>query len=329
MAKKIYVAYTGGTIGMKPTNSGYAPGNNLMSLLTEKLSQDVMKNLPEFDLYEYDTLIDSSNIRPDNWTQIATDIAGKYNDYDGFVVLHGTDTMAYSCSMLSFMLQNLQKPVIFTGSQIPLAEARTDGLENFVGALSVASDKRIKEVCLYFNGRLMRGNRSRKLNAYWFDAFDSPNYHWLGRADIHIELNEQLLWQPTGQENFQLQCDSESHVLPLCLFPGITADWLKIALSQPYSAFIIRTYGTGNGPDQDEALLNVLTESTSQGKVIVNQSQCHRGTVRQGSYAAGSALARAGLISGFDITLEALFCKLHHLFSIGKNPGTSKRATLQ
>ena len=150
------------------------------------------------------------------------------------------------------MLQNLQKPVIFTGSQIPLCEARTDGLENFVGALTVASDERIKEVCLYFNGRLMRGNRSRKLNAYWFDAFDSPNYPWLGRADIHIELNQQLLWQPQGTENFQLACDSDSHVLPLCLFPGITADWLSVALSQPYSAFVLRTYGTGNGPDQDE-----------------------------------------------------------------------------
>ena len=320
MAKKIYVAYTGGTIGMKPTDSGYAPGDNLMALLNEKLPQDVMNSLPQFDLFEYEQLIDSSNIRPDNWKQIAADIAGRYKDYDGFVVLHGTDTMAYSCSMMSFMLQNLQKPVIFTGSQIPLCEARTDGLENFVGALSVASDERIKEVCLYFNGRLMRGNRSRKLNAYWFDAFDSPNYPWLGRADIHIELNEQLLWQPTGPEQFQLACDSAPHVLPLCLFPGISAEWLKTALSQPYSAFILRTYGTGNGPDQDMALLKVLSDASAQGKVIVNQTQCHRGTVRQGSYAAGSALARAGLVSGYDATPEALFCKLHHLFSLGTSP---------
>ncbi len=233
----------------------YVPGDNLMGLLEEKLPPDVMASLPEFELYEYPQLIDSSNIRPDNWKQIASDIASRYEQFDGFVVLHGTDTMAYSCSMISFMLQNLQKPVIFTGSQIPLCEARTDGLENLVGALTMAADDRIKEVCLYFNGRLLRGNRSRKLNAYLFDAFDSPNYPWLGRADIHVELNESLLWQPKGKEKFQLECDSDTHVGILQLFPGINAQWMVSALSQPMDAFILRTYGTGNGPDADHALL--------------------------------------------------------------------------
>ena len=317
MGKKIYVAYTGGTIGMQPSDSGYVPGDNLMGLLEKKLSPDVMASLPEFELHEYGQLIDSSNIRPDNWSQIASDIASHYDKFDGFVVLHGTDTMVYSCSMMSFMLQNLRKPVIFSGSQIPLCEARTDGLENFVGALTMAEDDRIKEVCLYFNGRLLRGNRSRKLNAYLFDAFDTPNYPWLGRADINIELNEPLLWKPQSSENFQLACDSDTHVGILQLFPGITASWMESALAQPMNAFILRTYGTGNGPDGDQALLDTFAEATSNGKLIVNLSQCHRGTVHQASYAAGSALANAGLVGGLDTTTEAMFCKLHHLYSLG------------
>ncbi|OED41371.1 L-asparaginase 1 [Endozoicomonas sp. (ex Bugula neritina AB1)] len=319
MSKRIYVAYTGGTIGMRPSESGYVPGDNLMGLLEEKLSPEVMASLPEFELHEYEQLIDSSNIRPDNWHQIASDIASRYDGFDGFVVLHGTDTMAYSCSMISFMLQNLKKPVIFTGSQIPLCEARTDGLENLVGALTMAADDRIKEVCLYFNGRLLRGNRSRKLNAYLFDAFDTPNYPWLGRADINVELNEPLLWAPKGPENFKLECDSDTHVGILQLFPGITASWMESALAQPMDAFILRTYGTGNGPDGDQALLDTFAEATSNGKLIVNLSQCHRGTVHQANYAAGSALANAGLVGGLDTTTEAMFCKLHHLYSQGMN----------
>ena len=319
MTKKIYVIYTGGTIGMRPTDSGYAPSGNMTALLEEKLPEHVRTELPDFDLVEYEQLIDSSNIRPDNWKQIATDIADHYDQYDGFVVLHGTDTMAYSSSMISFMLRNLGKPVIFTGSQIPLCEARTDGLENFVGALTLAADERIKEVCLYFNGRLMRGNRTRKQNAYLFDAFDSPNFPWLGRADINIELNEYLLLKPELKQKpeFLLDCNSSSHVAILQLFPGITADFVEAILSQPFEAFIMRTYGTGNGPDGDQALLDVLKKATDAGKIIVNLTQCHRGTVHQGSYAAGSALAKAGVIGGLDTTTEAMFCKLHHLLSRG------------
>ena len=317
MKKKIYVAYTGGTIGMRPSDEGYAPGDNLLGLLKEKLSAGVLAALPEFELYEYEQLIDSSNIRPNHWHQIASDIASRYDAFDGFVVLHGTDTMAYSCSMTSFMLQNLGKPVIFTGSQIPLCEPRTDALDNFVGALTIAADARIKEVCLYFNGRLLRGNRSSKVNAYHLDAFDSPNYPWLGRADIRIALNESLLWQPQGSESFKLDCDSDTHVGVLQLFPGITASWVEAALAQPMDAFILRTYGTGNGPDGDQTLLDTFSAATEQGKLIVNLSQCHQGSVDQPGYAAGSALANAGLVGGLDTTTEAMFCKLHHLYSLG------------
>lgn len=321
MRKKIYIAYTGGTIGMRPSESGYAPGDNLMGLLSQKLSPDVLDNLPAFELHEYSQLIDSSNVRPQNWQQIASDIAQRYQQFDGFVVLHGTDTMAYSCAMLSFMLQNLHKPVIFTGSQIPLCEARTDALENLIGALTLAGDERIKEVCLYFNGRLLRGNRARKLRASQFDAFDTPNYPWLGRADIDMELNESLLWQPGGAEQFQLHCDQQSHAGIVPLFPGITAQWMASVLSQPVNAFILQTYGTGNGPDSDRELLDTFAKASDQGKLIVNLTQCTRGSVQQESYAAGSALARAGIVGGLDTTPEAMLCKLHHLYSRGLETG--------
>lgn len=315
--KKIYVAYTGGTIGMQPSSDGYVPGGNLMGLLEQKLSAPVLASLPEFKLHEYPELIDSSNIRPSNWQQIASDIAHHYNDFDGFVVLHGTDTMSYSCSMVSFMLQNLHKPVIFTGSQIPLCEARTDGLENFVGALMMASNPIIKEVCLYFNGTLYRGNRSRKLNAQLFNAFNSPNYPSLGRADIHVEINESLLWQPKQPENFQLQCATEPKVGIAQLFPGISAAWIDSILNQPIDGLILRTYGAGNGPNSDKAFLNSLAKASAKGKLIVNLTQCNRGMVHQDSYAAGSALAHAGVLSGLDCTTEAMFCKLHFLYSQG------------
>ena len=317
MRKKIYIAYTGGTIGMRPSESGYAPGDNLMGLLSQKLSPGVLASLPAFELHEYPQLIDSSNVRPQNWQQIANDIAQRYHQFDGFVILHGTDTMAYSCAMLSFMLQNLHKPVIFTGSQIPLCEARTDAMENLIGALTLAGDERINEVCLYFNGRLLRGNRARKLRASQFDAFDTPNYPWLGRADIHIELDESLLWQPQGAERFQLQCDQQSHVGIVPLFPGITAQWMASVLNQPVDAIILQTYGTGNGPDSDQELLDTFAKATDQGKLIVNLTQCSRGRVLQESYAAGSALAQAGIVGGLDTTTEAMFCKLHYLYSQG------------
>ena len=316
MGKKIYVIYTGGTIGMIPTDTGYAPSDNLSTLLNKNLLDRGIT--PSFYLFTSENLIDSSNICPDNWLQIATDIANNYQKYDGFVILHGTDTMAYSCSMVSFMLQNLKKPVIFTGSQIPLCEPHTDGFNNFIGSLNAASDQRIKEVCLYFNGKLMRGNRSRKFDANKLNAFDSPNFPLLNQTNTLAELNEELLWKTKDPENFQLHCDSEPHILPLCLFPGISANWLHTALTQPYSAFILQTYGTGNGPDQDKKLLKILSDANKNGKIIINQTQCYQGAVQQGRYAAGSALSKAGLINGLDITPEAMFCKLHYLFSINK-----------
>ncbi|WP_330927282.1 type I asparaginase [Candidatus Sororendozoicomonas aggregata] len=317
MSKKIYVAYTGGTIGMVLTDKGYVPTNNLLELLLKKLPEATLAQLPAFDLFEYPLLIDSSNIQPAHWQVIAADISNRYEQYDGFVILHGTDTMAYTSSMLSFMLQGLGKPVIVTGSQIPLCEPDTDALDNVMGALTVAEQETIKEVCLYFAGRILRGNRSRKIHTSAPAAFDSPNAPWLGTLDTALAVNEELLWSSKPATSFNLACDIAPHAAPVSLFPGISAKYLSALLDQPFSAFILQTYGAGNGPDQDQSLLKTLSKATAAGKVIVNVSQCYQGSVSQGVYGTGTALADAGLVSACDTTPEALFCKLHYLLSQG------------
>jgi len=319
MRKRIYIAYTGGTIGMEPSDKGYKPSPNLLDKLYDRLSQPVLNALPDFEFHEYEQLIDSSNITPRNWKQMAADIAARYHEFDGFVIFHGTDTMAYSSSMLSYLLRNVQKPVIFTGSQIPLCEPRTDALDNVVGALTMAADERIKEVCLYFHGRLLRGNRAQKLNALHLDAFDSPNFPRLGQLGIQPHLNESLLWQSKGHEKFELHCDAAPYVGVITLFPGITTTWVERMLDQPEQAFILHSYGAGNGPDQNTSLLAALESATQSGKIIINVSQCTVSTVHNQCYAAGSALANAGVIAGLDATLEAAFCKLHYLLSSKNN----------
>ncbi len=326
MSKKIYMAYTGGTIGMRLTNKGYVPTDNLLDLLLKKLPEVTLKQLPAFDLFEYPALIDSSNIQPAHWQVIAADIINRYEQYDGFVVLHGTDTMAYTSSILSFMLQNLGKPVILTGSQIPLCEPHTDALDNVTGALTIAEHDAIKEVCLYFAGRILRGNRSRKVHTSHPVAFDSPNAPWLGTLGTRPDLNEDLLWPSKPETLFNLTCDISPHAVPVALFPGITAKHLSAMLDQPFSAFILHTYGAGNAPDQDQQLLKTLSEATAKGKVIVNLSQCYQGSVNQGAYGTGTALTNAGLVSAYDTTPEAIFCKLHFLFSRGLQPEQVKAA---
>ncbi|PVZ64365.1 asparaginase [Pelagibaculum spongiae] len=312
---KVLVIYTGGTIGMQPTDRGYAPAGNMLELINQKIPAASLSDLPQFELLEYQTLIDSSNIQPENWAQIATDISKNYAQYDGFVVLHGTDTMAYTASMLSFMLQGLSKPVIVTGSQIPLCRSRTDAVENIVGALTLAANDQIAEVCLYFNGRVLRGNRARKLNAWHMDAFDSPNFGWLGRLDIKLQLNATLL-KASDKPQFDLTCQPEPLAMLLPLFPGISPQWILKAADMPAKAIILHTYGAGNGPESSE-FLAALKSLTDQGKLIVNLTQCLKGAVVQDSYAAGTALAEVGVISGGDMTPEAAFCKLHFLFSQG------------
>ena len=315
MKKRIYVAYTGGTIGMKKSDQGYIPVDGHLTESINALPEFHRSEMPTFTINEYQPLIDSSNMTPSDWQRIADDIKQHYDDYDAFVVLHGTDTMAYTSSALSFMFENLNKPIIVTGSQIPLSQLRSDGQVNVLNSLYIAANYPINEVGLYFNNTLYRGNRSIKAYADGFNAFDSPNMPPLLEAGINISVlsgkiaNEDNAIVPVIVRDIIPQPVGVVH-----LYPGISSDVIENVIRQPVKALILRSYGVGNAP-QDPALLACLTKAKEQEIVVINCSQCIKGTVDMSGYATGNSLSEAGVISGHDMTLEATLTKLHYLLS--------------
>lgn len=313
MPDSVYVAYTGGTIGMARSPAGYAPEPGLLERLLRQLPELYSERMPTFVVNEYRDLKDSADFSPADWNIIGEDIASNYDDHSGFVVLHGTDTMAYTASSLSFMLEGLDKPVILTGSQIPLCEVRNDARDNLLTSLILAASATVPEVCIYFNSRLLRGNRSVKVHSVGFDAFASPDYGPLGEIGMSIEIHEELVRKPTG-EPFRLRPCSTDPVLALRVFPGISGEVIRNVSQPPLRGLVLECYGVGNAPSSDPGFLRALREANDRGVVIVGVTQCMRGRVDLASYAAGSKLVDAGVISGFDMTIEAALGKLLYLF---------------
>jgi L-asparaginase len=313
MKKRIYVAYTGGTIGMKATTQGYVPVKGHLTEAIGNIPDFHRSEMPEFTINEYQPLIDSANMAPNDWQRIADDIKAHYDDYDGFVVLHGTDTMAYTSSALSFMFKNLSKPIIVTGSQIPLSQLRSDGQVNLLNALYIAANYPICEVGLFFNNKLFRGNRSSKVYADGFDAFDSPNMQPLLEAAINIRLIAGHI-EERDHQALILRNITPQPIGVIHLYPGISSQLIENTIKLPVKALIIRSYGVGNAP-QDPNLLAALADADKQGVVVINSSQCLKGTVNMDGYATGSALSNCGVISAKDMTLEATLTKLHYVIS--------------
>ena len=316
MKKKVLIIYTGGTIGMKKTDKGYAPVSGFLGEAISSIEDMKSSGAPEWSLHEMSPLLDSSDITVKEWNKIAKVIYDNYTTYDGFVVLHGTDTMAYTASALSFILDELDKPVILTGSQIPLSEIRSDGRDNLVTSLLIAAEGVVREVCLYFSGKLLRGNRAVKMSADDLVAFDSPNYPHLADVGITIKYNMSAI-RKRREGQLTLQPFLEVPIGVLKVFPGIQFGLFESIMTEKLSGIVLETFGAGNIPSDGGALIPIISRAFESGSVITVCSQCPSGTVSLGAYETSSALKSAGAVSGFDMTTEAAVAKLYHLFSLG------------
>lgn len=330
-ATAVLLIYTGGTIGMTE--------NPLTGALEAIDFAYIEGHVPEvnnfdfhIDTYSFEHVIDSSEVGPSHWKEMAQVIRDNYERYAGFVILHGTDTMAYTASALSFMLEGLCKPVLLTGSQLPIGKVRTDGKENLLSSIEIAAAKDesgnslLREVCIYFDNRLFRGNRCTKMSSEQFKAFDSPNYPCLAHAGIDIHYHREVLTRNDFTEkDLKLHLDLDPNILVLSLFPGLQESMVASAFETPgLKAVVFRTFGSGNAP-ASEPFLEILRRTTERGVIVVNVSQCFVGKVKMERYATGVTLLSAGVLSGHDMTVEAALAKLMYLLGSRKSPEEIKK----
>ncbi|GBG24870.1 L-asparaginase, putative [Hondaea fermentalgiana] len=321
MGPKVLVLYIGGTIGMVADSLGSlkpCPGYLTKELTT--MPEMTADDMPNVDVKEYDTLVDSSDMDASDWAAIVRDIEDNYFNYDGFVVLQGTDTMAYSASALSFMLENLGKPVVLTGSMIPLIKGYSDARRNLLMAIFIAGTSCIPEVCIFFFDKLLRGNRSKKLDTGSLDAFQSPNFGPLASVGVGIQYHESFHLDPP-KKPFRTHKTMDRGVAAIRMIPGFDDEILR-ALKNVSSlkAIVVELYGTGNAPSRKRGLVEALESLIAAGKLVVVVSQCPTGNVDLLAYAVGRRLAEAGCLSGHDMTVEAVAAKLSYLFGRGLSP---------
>ncbi len=331
---RILLIYTGGTIGMgrNPKNGALEPLDlsHLLNTMPE------MSQLgAEIDVIQFTPPIDSSDMTPQLWARLANLIQNNYDTHDGFVILHGTDTMAYTASALSFMLQNLTKPVILTGSQLPMGVLRTDGKENVISSIELAAMRNedghpvVPEVCIYFGGRLLRGNRSTKIDANGFVAFDSFNFPHLCDAGVDFQFHHHRILTPKWDEPLKVCTQMDPNVIVFSLFPGIQASLVEHVINaSDLRGIVMRTYGSGNAP-QSPWLKQLLAKAIERGIVVVNISQCLSGSVAMERYDTGYHLLQTGVVSGYDGTVEAAVTKLMHLCALYPNDPSAIRTQMK
>lgn len=325
----LLILYTGGTIGMVQ--------DAVTGVLKPFRFDNILGEVPELkkfgynlSSYAFNPPIDSSDMKPEVWVKMAEVIESNYDRFDGFIVLHGTDTMAYSASALSFMLENLQKPVIFTGSQLPLGSLRTDGKENLISAVEVAAAMKdghplVPEVCIFFENKLYRGNRTSKNNVEDFNAFISGNYPALAESGVHIRFNQGAVMQPEKDLSLAVHKNLDTRIAVLKLFPGLTRQVADAVVQ--YSgirALVIETFGAGNAPSEDW-FIGCMEDAIARGIIVVNVTQCRIGNVSMGVYETSRRLADVGVVGGQDMTLEAAVTKLMYLLGLYADGDTVRR----
>ncbi len=325
----VLIIYTGGTLGMIHDKDGTLQPFDFASIL------DHVPSLRQLELnltvIAFTRPVDSTNITPTEWQEIGSLIYEAYNDFDGFVVLHGTDTMAYSASALSFMIENLSKPIIFTGAQLPISSLRSDARENLVTALEIAAAKRngkalVPEVCIYFDYKLFRGNRSKKVESLYFDAFESENYPALAESGVIINYTHPAILKSEIAGDVLLHRELDENVAILKLYPGMTKAYAASVIHTPgLKGLVVETFGAGNAPTADW-FTTLLASAIKKGVIVVNVSQCPGGRVMQGRYKTSKQLKEIGVVSGMDLTLEAAITKL--MILLGEEGDQQKIGTL-